>query len=173
MWGVSAADFVRDLAAIDAPEITVRINSPGGSVFDGIAILNALRGHDATDHDRRRRHRRLDRQRDRAGRRRVVMNKNSTMMIHNAWDVASVTPTSSRKRPTDCAAVLGQHRQHLRRQGRRHRRRLAGLMDAETWYTADEAVAAGLADESIVETSRCPVVRPRIVRPVQVQVRRP
>jgi ATP-dependent protease ClpP protease subunit len=28
-------------------ELTLRINSPGGSVFDGVAIYNALKRHDA------------------------------------------------------------------------------------------------------------------------------
>src|SRR5438067_2429453 len=45
--GVNADDFARDLDAITAPEIVVAINSPGGDVFDAIAIYNALRNHDA------------------------------------------------------------------------------------------------------------------------------
>jgi ATP-dependent protease ClpP protease subunit len=156
MWGVSAADFVRDLAAIDASEITVRINSPGGSVFDGIAILNALRGHDAT----------ITTVVDSLaasiasviamGGDRVVMNKNSSMMIHNAWDLAvgnadELQQAADRLRgfSTNIASIYADK---------------AGgtvddwqaLMDAETWYTADEAVAAGLADETIVETVKTP-----------------
>lgn len=46
--GVSADEFVKDLSAIDADRINVRINSPGGSVFDSIAIYNALVQHPAT-----------------------------------------------------------------------------------------------------------------------------
>lgn len=45
LWGISATQFLQDLEAIDdgiAP-ITIAINSPGGSVFDGFAIYNALR----------------------------------------------------------------------------------------------------------------------------------
>lgn len=44
-FGVTASDLIADLKAHDASRITVRINSPGGEVFDGIAILNALRRH--------------------------------------------------------------------------------------------------------------------------------
>lgn len=44
---VSAADFVKELNDIDATAITVRINSIGGSVPDGLAIYNALRRHKA------------------------------------------------------------------------------------------------------------------------------
>jgi ATP-dependent protease ClpP protease subunit len=44
---VTAAEFVRDIAALDVDAITVRINSYGGSVSDGIAIYNALKRHPA------------------------------------------------------------------------------------------------------------------------------
>ena len=45
--GVNAQDLTRELDAITAPSIRVEINSPGGDVFDGIAIYNALRNHPA------------------------------------------------------------------------------------------------------------------------------
>ena len=41
--GVTAKQFIADLQAIKAPSITLSINSPGGSLFDGIAIYNALK----------------------------------------------------------------------------------------------------------------------------------
>jgi ATP-dependent protease ClpP protease subunit len=46
--GWYADEFVEQLATITAPNLTVRMNSPGGSVFEGIAIANALRSHPAT-----------------------------------------------------------------------------------------------------------------------------
>lgn len=47
-FGVSAKEFLAELGELkDADRITVRINSPGGSVFDGIAIHNALKRHPA------------------------------------------------------------------------------------------------------------------------------
>jgi len=39
-WGVTAADFAAELAALRASSIEVQINSPGGEVMDGIAIYN-------------------------------------------------------------------------------------------------------------------------------------
>jgi ATP-dependent protease ClpP protease subunit len=46
--GVTAKAFLDELGELkDASHITLRINSPGGSVFDGIAIYNALRRHPA------------------------------------------------------------------------------------------------------------------------------
>lgn len=49
-WGetVVAADFVKEIAALDVDTLTVRINSVGGSVPDGIAIYNALKRHKAS-----------------------------------------------------------------------------------------------------------------------------
>lgn len=47
-WPFIDADaFIRDLATIKTGRITVRINSPGGDVFDGLAIFNALSAHKA------------------------------------------------------------------------------------------------------------------------------
>ncbi|MBK8211667.1 MAG: ATP-dependent Clp protease proteolytic subunit [Rhodospirillales bacterium] len=47
-WGISARQFVEDLQALGAVKtLTVRINSPGGSFFDGVAIYNALTRHPA------------------------------------------------------------------------------------------------------------------------------
>ena len=45
---VSARSFLQELNALDVDQITVRINSLGGSVPDGIAICNAMKRHKAT-----------------------------------------------------------------------------------------------------------------------------
>lgn len=44
---VNASDFVQALAGITAPSIDLRVNSPGGLVFDAVAIYTALREHSA------------------------------------------------------------------------------------------------------------------------------
>lgn len=148
-WGVSADQFARDLKAIDRDAITVRINSPGGSVFDGIAILNALRDHKAKitvvvdslaasiasviamagDE--------------------VVMNRNSQMMLHNAWavcvgDARDMQKTSERltRHNANIAAIYAE------RAGGTVEDWLA-VMAEETWLMADEAVDAGLADRVV------------------------
>ena len=46
-FGVSARQFIQDLAQIDADVINLQIDSPGGSITDGIAIYNFLRSHKA------------------------------------------------------------------------------------------------------------------------------
>jgi len=47
MFGVTASDFIRELAEVRANRITLRINSPGGDVFDGVAIYNSIKRHQA------------------------------------------------------------------------------------------------------------------------------
>ena len=46
-YGVTAKDFIAELDRVNTDEILLRVNSPGGSVFDGFAIYNALKRHDA------------------------------------------------------------------------------------------------------------------------------
>ncbi len=47
-WGVTAKQFVSDMNALgDITHINLHINSPGGDVFEGIAIFSALKNHGA------------------------------------------------------------------------------------------------------------------------------
>ena len=46
-FGVTAMDFIRELKALDTPEIDVHINSGGGSIFDGYAMSQELVKHPA------------------------------------------------------------------------------------------------------------------------------
>lgn len=50
MWGVTAKDFIASLSTVAGDKLTLNINSPGGSVFDALAIFNALKqsGKDIT-----------------------------------------------------------------------------------------------------------------------------
>jgi ATP-dependent Clp endopeptidase proteolytic subunit ClpP len=43
MFGVSAQDFVNELRGMSGRDIELHLNTPGGDVFDGIAIYNTLR----------------------------------------------------------------------------------------------------------------------------------
>lgn len=148
-FGVWPEELAAELDEIDAERVTVRINSPGGSVFDGIAIHNLIKDHpagmdvivdglaasaasfvaQAGDH--------------------IVMNTGAEMMIHNAW---MYTAGDAKQLRAD-ADILD--RQGLK-VARIYHGRAGGTvdewlaaMDAETWYLGDEAVAAGLADEAV------------------------
>jgi len=146
-WGVTASDFIAELSSLDAQAIDLHINSPGGEIFDGIAIMNALRAHPAT----------VTTYVDSlaasiasvialAGDR-VVMAKHSQMMIHDgsglcvgdAADMRNMAVLLDRQ-SDNIAAVYAEKAGGTVKQWR-------ARMTAETWFTAAEAVEAGLADE--------------------------
>lgn len=150
--GITSKAVVQELnAAGDVSTINVRLNSPGGDVFDGFAIFNALKRHEA----------------------RVVVDvdalaasiasviamagddiriaPNAMMMIHNPWTIAAGDSREMRR----TAELLDQIQSNLVQayvdvtgvEGSV----IADAMDAETWYTAEESVSAGLA-HSVSET---------------------
>jgi ATP-dependent Clp protease, protease subunit len=147
LWGIRAADFVADLKALgDVSEIAVRINSPGGDVFDGLAIHNVLRRHKA----------RVVVTVDgvaasiasviaMAGDE-VVMPDNAMMMIHDPSGLAWGTAQDMR----DLADVLDKLKASLiaayRARAKVDDAELERLMSEETWLSAAQAVEIGLAD---------------------------
>ena len=147
-WGgIGPKALVDEISGLDVDALTVHINSPGGAAWDGITIMNALRAHKA----------RVEVVVDglcasaasmvaMAGDK-IVMNRGSQMMIHDAsggcWGPASLmeeTAAILHKLSDSYADVYA-----ARAGGSRERWREA--MRAETWYAAEEAVEAGLADE--------------------------
>ena len=147
--GIDAATMVREIRDLDVDEIRLNINSGGGSVFDAVAILNALRQHPA----------------------KVVANvlglaasaasfiacgvdettmaANSTMMIHGGSGVA----IGNAKDMRDMADLLDKLNANIAsvyaaKAGGTTESWLETML-AETWYTADEAVEAGLADRVV------------------------
>lgn len=145
-WDVDAAEVAHRLVATEAETIKVRINSPGGSAFDGVAIMNALTGHRA----------RVVVEVDglaasaasviaMAGDE-VVMRPGSELMIHEAHVLAMGEAEDLRS----VADMLDKTNASL---AQVYADRAGGAVDTwreamanETWFTADEAVEAGLAD---------------------------
>ena len=143
-WGITANQFVRDLAAIDdgVSPIVVAFNSIGGDLFDGLAIHNALSrlGERCTG--------RVDALAASAasvavcGAHRVVIASNAMLMIHNPWTYASGDAEDLRKVATalDQAmeAIIAAYKTKAPDIDEVELRR---LVNAETWLTASEAVA--------------------------------
>ena len=147
-FGATADEFIADLKGVTAKNLRVRVNSPGGSVFEGIAIANALRSHPAN----------VTVQVDgiaasiasviaMAGDR-VEMAPNTMMMIHDASglcmgnasdmeEMAELLDLISDNIADAYAARAGGTRDEWR-----------DRMRAETWFLPDDAVKAGLADEA-------------------------
>jgi hypothetical protein len=109
----------------DTSEIRLHINSPGGEVYEGLAILNQLRNHPA------RRVAVIDGLAASAasfiatGADEVVMGQNTQLMIHDAWGLCVGAAIDMRDMARPARQDQQQHRQRVRRQGRRVGRRLA------------------------------------------------
>jgi len=145
MWGITAKDFRDQLKGITG-DFTLRINSPGGNVFDGIAIFNDLLAH--------------------KGKVRVevsglaasiasiiamagneiVVGPNAFFMVHNA----STGLRGNRHDMREAADVLEQIDEAIARTyvGRTKVgiRAIKEMMDGETWLSAKDAVEKGFAD---------------------------
>ena len=149
LWGISAARFIDELKAMDDGQaaITIAINSPGGDVFDGFAIHNALLrlGPRCTV--------RIDGLAASAasviacGGHQVVMAANAMLMIHNPWTFTYGTAQDLRK----TADMMDKARDGILAAYRRKApaiedAALIQMLDDETWLNADEALALGLVD---------------------------
>lgn len=149
-WGITANQFVQDLRAMDdgVSPVIAAFNSIGGDLFDGLAMHNALSrlGERCTG--------RVDALAASAasvavcGAHRVVIASNAMLMIHNPWTYASGDAEDFRK----VADVLDQTMEAIIAAYKAKapdidEAELRRLVAAETWLTANEAVALGLADE--------------------------
>lgn len=146
-FGITAKQFADDLKAVGKPNtITLRINSPGGSVFDGIAIHNSLK--------------RLSARKTvwidgiaasiasviaMAGDE-VVMPENAMMMIHDPAGVVAGTAPEMRAMADALDRIKGGLVTAYRDRTGKADDEVEQLMAAETWMTATEAVSAGFAD---------------------------
>lgn len=148
-WGVTAADFVQEFMQISSPKIHVHINSPGGQMFDGLAIYNALKSHPSEVTTI------VDALAASAasfiaqGGDKILMARNATMMIHdasglvygNASDMHEMADLLD-KMSNNIADIYAQRAGGTAEEWR-------AMMKAETWYTGTEAVEAKLADATV------------------------
>lgn len=143
--GVSANQFMSDVAAIKGP-IEVHLNTPGGEVFDGIAIYNCLKQRGDTTIIVDSLAASIGSVIAQAGNP-TIMAKNSQMMIHdgfgmtvgNAGDMREMADLLD-KTSDNIASIYAEKTGSPVNVWR-------DAMKTETWYSAEEAVAAGLADQ--------------------------
>lgn len=145
--GVTAKSFVEEINALKVARIDLHLNSPGGSVFDGVAIHNALLRHPAA----------VTTYIDGlaasiasvialAGDK-VVMADNALFMIHNPWGMAYGDSTEMRKYADTLDKIRDTLVNTYAAKTGMGRDEIVAALNAETWYTAQEAQAAGFADE--------------------------
>lgn len=147
----TSANYFRDELAKypNASQINVYINSYGGSVFEGTAIYNQLKRHPAYKKvyidgfacsvasviamagDK------------------VIMPKNALMMIHNMW-IGVVGNAAELRKAADDLEIINEagRAAYLDKAGDKlSPEMLAKMADEETWLTAEQCIAYGLADE--------------------------
>lgn len=152
--GITAADIRRKLDKVRTETLTLRINSGGGDVFEGFAIYNDLRAYSrkvrvevaglaasaasliamAADE--------------------VVMEKSSFLMIHNAWLFAAADRHELRRLADVLEQVDAGMRDVYSSRSGKTAREVEKIMDAETWYSSEDAIAAGFADRVIDDPVR-------------------
>ncbi len=147
-YGVSAKGFLAELGALpDEAAIDLRLNSPGGSVFDAVAIHNALSRHAGTvtvwiDGIAASAASYVAMAGDA-----IVMPENAFLMIHDPSGLVMGTAADMREMAGTLDKIAaGMTRGYAARSGKTEDE-IAALMAAETWFSAAEALEAGLATQ--------------------------
>jgi ATP-dependent Clp protease, protease subunit len=157
MWwgGIAPSQFIESLKACTGP-VTLRVNSPGGSVFGAQAMVVAMREYPHA----------INAQVDSLAASAAsviasecascVMVPGSMMMIHKAWGLAIGNEDDMRQTADLLAKIDTQIAGSYARRAGGEADSFLDMMRAETWFTPEEAVAAGLADAVNDENTQRP-----------------
>jgi ATP-dependent Clp protease protease subunit len=149
-YGVSAKSFLADLGELDSnAPLELRLNSPGGSVFDAVAIYNALKRHGGTvtvtiDGIAASAASYIAMAGDT-----VVMPENAFLMIHDPSGMVMGTASDMRSMAEALDKIAGSLVRGYAAKSGRPEEGIAALMAAETWLDAADALELGLADKVI------------------------
>ncbi|WP_170107472.1 head maturation protease, ClpP-related [Photobacterium indicum] len=146
-WGgVDPETFVNAVRGIDAKNIHLRINSPGGSVFAARTMEQALREHKATVTVH------IDGLAASAASflamagDEIIIGEGAMMMIHKAWTVSWGNADDLLAEAALLEKLDGTLAKTYAKRAGGDEKTFSDYMRNETWFTADEAVAAGIAD---------------------------
>ena len=145
-YGVSAKGFLAELGALpDTTPLALRINSPGGSVFDAVAIYNALKRHTGTvtvwiDGIAASAASYIAMAGDE-----IIMPENAFLMIHDPSGLVMGTATDMREMAETLDKIAGSMTRGYAAKSGKPETEIAVLMAAETWFDAQDAVDLGLA----------------------------
>lgn len=145
-FGIEAERLVKDIDNLQASEITLRINSPGGDVFDGTAIYNALKRHPAKVHTK------IDGLAASmaslialAGDD-IEMSEGSFYMIHKPWSMVIGDANDFRAEAELLDKIESTAFDIYAARSTMKPDELREAINAETWFTPQEALDAGFAD---------------------------
>lgn len=145
-FGVDAETFVKDFKNI-LGDVIIRINSPGGSVFDGMAIYNAIKDHKADTTTI------IDGLAASAASYialagdKVIMAEGTFLMIHDPYSLVVGTSEDMRKEADLLDKVRDQIAGLYANKSGKSLSEITTMMSDETWMTGKEAKASGFADE--------------------------
>ena len=149
-----AYGIVKELQALEADKLNVHINSYGGDVSEGLAIYNVLKNSQT----------KITTYCDgfacsaasvifMAGAERI-MNSASLLMIHNAWSWASGDANDFRKQADDLDKITQASINAYMSRVWITEEELKEKMNAESWLTAEEALADGFATKILEEENK-------------------
>lgn len=149
-WGISANQFARDLKALgDVTQINLHVHSPGGDVFEGMAMYNLLRQHPA----------RVEGTVDglAASMGSVILMaadviripENAMIMVHKPWGIQGGDADEMRRYADLLDKVEDSLVAAYTNKTGKTADEVKTLLAAETWMTGAEAVELGFADELV------------------------
>ena len=146
-WGVNAQEFAKSIAGLDVERLHIRINSPGGDVFDAMAMATALRAHGAhvVSH--------IDGLAASAASYlamaadEVRMSDGAHLMIHHAWTLAYGSAEDFRKTANTLDKIDESIINEYLKRTSAARDQVVAWMDEETWFSAAEAKEHEFVDE--------------------------
>ena len=147
-YGVSAKGFLAELGALpDDAAIDLRLNSPGGSVFDAVAIHNALGRHPGTvtvwiDGIAASAASYIAMAGDE-----IVMPENAFLMIHDPSGLVMGTAAEMREMAATLDKIAASMTRGYAARSGKPEEEIAALLAAETWFSAAEALEVGLATQ--------------------------
>lgn len=164
--------IIDQLAARKGP-VTLRINSPGGCVSEGFAIINAMQRHGQVSVE-------IDgiaasiASAIAVSGRRVSIAENALLMIHAPWMFTEGNADELRRNADTLDKFGDQLRDIYIRKSGASKATVERWMAGETWFTADEALTAGLVDEiakplAIAASMRRKIHTMGFVRPPQFE----
>lgn len=148
-----AKDFAKTLDALSPKALDIRIDSPGGDVYEGFAIASAIKRYEGDTHAY------VDGMAASAASYialmcdRVTMNDYSMFMIHNAWGLCIGNRHEMRDMADRLETIDGAIADIISKRSGMEIENVRAAMDAETWYRADDALAEGICDE-VLETDQ-------------------
>jgi len=146
-YGISAKGFLAELGALpDGAPIDLRLNSPGGSVFDAVAIFNALQRHEGTitvwiDGIAASAASYIAMAGDE-----IIMPENAFLMIHDPSGIVMGTAADMREMAATMDKIAGSMIRGYAARSGRSEEKIAALMAAETWLDAKDALDLGFID---------------------------